>query len=201
MRTSLLIRVPVLVLLVSLVAGAALAVGQPGSARPNGGAGTIKALDAVTPGSGWDDFGWDGPTLPVPIDENPFTFECAGSCTLRITDTFICGDYFEIRDGGDVIGTTPVPSCTGDPQISDPDAAYADPRFSHASLLLGSGAHSIELFLIGGYYDGDAYSGGAYLRVDAAALPAAVPALSPMMVGTLVALLGVAGLFAMRRFV
>jgi hypothetical protein len=81
---------------------------------------------------------------------------------LTITDAFALGDRFEVFDFGVSIGETPAVSeegaCGDDPEICSVSSAA-----SHASFILGGGAHEITIRVIDSPYD----VGAAYFRVDA----------------------------------
>ncbi len=96
---------------------------------------------------------------------NPFTFTAATDVLFKITDAFIPGDTFNVFDFGNLIISTV--AGLGGPTTADPDIAYASSTYGHGSAVLGAGNHEITVFTNatpGG-------SGGAYLRVDTAAVP------------------------------
>jgi hypothetical protein len=153
----------------------------------NGGAGAGAIDDPViVVGAVWyatsytpPAFFWGG-SGPVFNNEGPFTFTATSNVQLFVTDDFLKGDQFGIYDFGTSIGlTSSVPNASGDEL--GPEAAYADPTYSHGVFDLGPGNHSITIQL-----ENNPYSGGrGYLMV--------IP--EP---GTL-SLLGLAGLALIRR--
>lgn len=149
--------------LLMLVTGAVASAGPNPNGGQQSGPATPQAL-AVT--SAWQAFNWSGTTLPVVVTENPFTFTCGASgCTVKITDAFICGDYFSVTDGVQPVGQTSIPACTGASSVSDPDLAYADAHFSHGAFFMGPGSHALNLSLVAGFYNAPNYSGSAYIKV------------------------------------
>ncbi len=114
-------------------------------------------------------------------------FTCSDSCTLDVSDWAVISDLFEVFDNALSIGLTSiVPSwdvlgCTGafDPACftTDPDAAWADARYSKASFLLSAGFHSISILT--NFIPPTSVGGGQFadstvqLRVNEVPLPAA----------------------------
>lgn len=95
---------------------------------------------------------------------NPFTFSSPGSVLLKITDAYLRGDSFLVDiDAGSITFTTPAVA-SGPFGVSDPDLAFADPSYSHASIVLGPGSHSVNVFAASSPFG----SGGAYLEVESA---------------------------------
>lgn len=140
----------------------------------------------ITVGAGWEYFGWqNGPG--VWNDEGAFTFDVPFSTDLKVTDLFVDGDQFEVYDGGSLIGTTSLPADDG-AWIGDPDAAFADARWSSGEYLLGPGAHSLTFKTI--RVPTGAPSGDAGFRVDAV-----VPAPAAVVLG----ILGVSLVGTLRR--
>jgi hypothetical protein len=94
---------------------------------------------------------------------NDFLFTALGDVLFRITDAFQQGDTFQVFDFGVLILTSSAIPNTGiDFGVTDPDAAFADARYSHGSIILGAGAHDITVFNLQGCCGG----GGAYLNVQ-----------------------------------
>jgi hypothetical protein len=180
---------------------AAVGVGGVLAAVSNGapGPGTPRPLGPIVVGSGWNPFSWNGSPPPIPVTENPFTFTCTGTCTLRVTDCYIVGDQFSVAEGSTTIGTTsfPINDGTG---VFDADQCFASPGFSHGTFYLAAGAHTINLQVIGfptGYTNG-----GAFLEVldgQAADPWAVVPTLSGWGMAAMALLLAGAGLAFILR--
>ena len=128
--------------------------------------------------------------------QNPFTFTLTQPGYLSVTDAFIDGDRFEVRDGATLIGTTSVPLNDGQSQ-ADPNLAFQTGIFSWAQYPLAAGAHSINIRVIQeatGFTDGS-----GFLRVDDTPFTAAIPMLGLFGLATLVALLAGAGFVLLRR--
>ncbi len=123
---------------------------------------TVHAMGPITVGAAWSPFTWNGPVPPVPVAENPFTFTCAGTCTLRIADCYIVGDQFSVADGVTPLGNTSVPVNNGI-WLGDPEQCFASPLFSHGTFVLAAGAHSIDLQVIA--YATGYTNGGAFIEV------------------------------------
>jgi hypothetical protein len=128
-------------LIAATVALAPFFVAQPASALTISTDGTwYQADEFITPGSFFTTT-WD--------------FTCSDACTLDVSDWAVISDLYEVFDSAVSIGlTTIVPSwdalgCADafDPACytTDPDAAWADVRYSKASFLLAAGAHSITI--------------------------------------------------------
>jgi hypothetical protein len=123
--------------------------------------------------AGWYGFCFDGPgsaayagcqNRGAGTEGNTFTFTALGPVLFKITDAFYQGDTFLVNiDGAAISFTTPtVPSGSG--SVSDPDLAFADPTYSHSWVLLGAGAHSVDVFAAASPHG----AGGAYLEVETA---------------------------------
>lgn len=135
--------------------------GHNGSAVNSG---ALAAPLAVTVGSGWQSFVWNG-IGPVFNSGGPFTFSSAGTTTLKVTDAFCKGDQFAVFDFGVQIGVTTAVAagaCAGPTDVFDPDIAFNDPTYSHGVFILGPGNHSITFQVITNPFS----SGGAFFRVD-----------------------------------
>ena len=117
---------------------------------------------------------------------NDITFTASTPVLFKITDAFVYGDAFTVVIDGNSLTTPLVAGGGGSTQ--DPDLAFADPNYSHASWLLGAGSHTVDVYALaspGG-------SGGAYLEVQTAT---AVPEpASLLLLGT-----GLVGLRAWRK--
>ena len=80
----------------------------------------------------------------VAAPDPAWTFTCATTCTLTVTDGFQAIDQFELFDAGSSLGNTSAPS--GDPAhncSNDELACLADPQMSHGAFVLAAGDHSI----------------------------------------------------------
>ena len=142
----------------------------------------------------WQSFVWEGDGVVEPM-----TFTCTGSCRLEITDAFICGDVFSITVNGTALANTSTPqACSGESQ-SDPDLAFADPRFSSGTYNLNIAPHTLAVIAVTNPYGG----GAAYARiVQRAPAVQPVPTLSQwslLLLSALAAGAGVLGLKKRRR--
>ena len=122
------------------------------------------AVDTLTLGSGWDPFNWASPdngTDGGPFLEGAcnivlyncpsvqFDFTVTGHEVFKVTDAFFPGDQFDVIISNlatytsvDEGLTTPF-TYTGLNAVTDFDAAYADPSFSHGGYLLGPGSYAV----------------------------------------------------------
>ena len=73
----------------------------------------------------------------------PWTFTCATSCSLVVTDGFQSGDQFQFFDNLVSLGLTSVPT-PGSDCGGAVLACLANAAFSHGSFSLAAGAHSIS---------------------------------------------------------
>lgn len=91
---------------------------------------------------------------------NDMTFTAATSVLFNITDAFESGDTFSVFVNGPLALTTPsVP--LGNPGVTDPNLAFADPAYSHGSIYLNPGTYTVDVFALDSPYG----SGGAYVEV------------------------------------
>ncbi len=79
------------------------------------------------------------------LDANPWTFTALTSVLFTITDGYLAGDSFDVLDFGTLIGSTPAVATNAHNCGLDPRLCVTDSQISHASLLLGPGAHSITI--------------------------------------------------------
>jgi len=118
--------------------------GNGGGSSPGG------PLPPITVGSPhWTFFNWSG-TPPVVNSDGPFTFSNSSSMLLKVTDAFIDGDRFGVYDKGALLGNTSVPADDGTQVSGDCDAAFANPKYSHATFTLAPGSHSVTMVTIAG---------------------------------------------------
>lgn len=124
-----------------------------------------SSADPITVDAGWSLFSWSG-SVNVPAFATPvFTFSSAAPTTVRITDAFCRGDRFTVYDNEASLGDTPavaIDECPAPEELSDPDAAFADPSYSSATFVLGAGTHSLAVQALNNPFGG----GAAFLRVD-----------------------------------
>ena len=128
-----------------------LAAASPGFAEP------------ITVDSGWINFQWDGGPHTFSV-QGPYTFSSSVPTTLTITDVFLVGDRFAAYDQNALLGLTSVPNSNSLSDTSFPDAALADPSYSHGVFSLSAGSHSLTFEAI--QVTQGTTGGGAYFRVD-----------------------------------
>jgi len=131
--------------------------------------------DVLTVDAGWIAFCFAGNGAPATdtgcVDQppgvgNPIDITVpGGGADLIVTDAFLHGAAFDVYEGGNLILSTPsvtvdnVSTCgPGSGFESDPNCAYADPLYSHGSVLLSAGLHTIDIFArISGYGGGEGF--------------------------------------------
>ena len=159
-----------------LVLSVPMAIAGPG----NGAVSPAGDDPALPVGGGWQFFSWDAGVGSLNI-EGAFTYDVAVATSLKVTDCYVYGDRFEVYDWGTQIGTTSSPAAYDGTGTSEPNAAYADPRWSSGEYLLAAGSHSITIKTI--ETAGPFIDGAGYLRADSAATT--VPAPAAMLLGVL----------------
>jgi hypothetical protein len=109
-------------------------------------------------------------TVPVPgttqVGRPEWTF--TGAAAIALTDNFSQGDSFSLFDNGTLIGSTPQVA-VGKAGIAgiDPDAALADPSYSHRIFHLGPGEHFLTIQV-----DTSPFWGGAgFFKLAQASVP------------------------------
>jgi hypothetical protein len=152
----------------------------------------------ITVDAGWYGFCFGGAGSPatagcqnegIGTTGNTFTFTAASSVLFKITDAFQAGDTFDVFINSAVVTfTTPAVATDGAATVKNPDLAFADPIYSHHSLLLAAGIYNIDVYANQSPFG----VGGAYLEVETAR---AVP--EPMTL--LLLLAGLAGLCGMKK--
>ncbi len=133
------------------------------------------AASPITVGAGWYGFcfGDVGTAITAGCQNagigtvgDPVTFTAAGSVEFRITDAFQPGDRFQIVIDGGAPMLTSVPSGASAFTV-DPNTAFADPAYSHLAVMLGSGAHTVNVTVAASPFG----SGGGYLEVVGSSVP------------------------------
>jgi hypothetical protein len=124
----------------------------------------------LEPNSQWVIFQWTNGIGPISNPADGFTVTLSAPTLLDLTDCYVAGDMFSVTvDGGaavDSLFAAPDPAA---PWTGDPDTAWADPQWSHLSILLGPGTHSIAISLtqLALYPDSTPMeSGTAYIRAE-----------------------------------
>lgn len=103
-------------------------------------AATQAQATTLTVGSDWTffSFGAEGSAW-----SDTFEFTLTESAVFKVTDAYLSGDQFAVYNFGSLLGLTSAPTTTGDSIGGDYDAAFADPRWSSASFVLGAGSYQI----------------------------------------------------------
>jgi PEP-CTERM motif len=132
-----------------------------------GTASTANATIVLTPGSGWHEFKF-GDVGDAFADD--FEFTLTSSSVFKITDAYFDGDQFALSgDGGATYADTSTPVNDGTYVGTDWDAAFASPKFSSFSILLGPGSYDVIGKVLASPYG----SGGAAVELAGAPEPAA----------------------------
>jgi hypothetical protein len=153
----------------------------------------------ITVDAGWYGFCFAGPGSPatagcqnagIGIAGNDITFTAGGPVDLNVTDAFQQGDTFEVIVNGTIYNTDPVaPNSAG--LTTDPNAAFADPTYSHISIALPGGGYTVDIFDNANPFG---EGGGAYIEaVSASATGVPEPATIALL------LAGIAGLFGFAQ--
>jgi hypothetical protein len=100
-----------------------------------------------------------------PGDEvGPFAIVASAASSLEVTDAFCVGDQFEVFVDGSSVGVTSEPCgtqvCGAPDETPDPDAAYANGRYSSGCFQLAPGSHMLVIQAIRSPHDG----GTAFFR-------------------------------------
>ena len=111
--------------------------------------------------------------LGIGMAGNPITFTSTMPALFEITDAYQKGDTFDVYIDGALAFTTPSVATDPSGAVIDPNVAFADPTYSHASYPLTSGYHEINVGVNYSPYQ----SGTAYLQVLSDAAPEPAPVL------------------------
>ena len=133
------------------------------------------SASAVTVDAGWYGFCFGGPGSAITAGcQNDatagtvgdlVTFTATKPVLFDITDAFEKGDTFHVDiNSGAIVFTTPGVPTDSSGSVTDPNVAFADPTYSHSSVLLGPGVYSIDVTAASSPFG----SGGAYLQVATA---------------------------------
>ena len=113
------------------------------------------------------DGGWAVDAIEAPFTDSetsPYEFALSQSAYFRITDAFLVGDTFYVRDLGFLVLTTSHFSGAPFGDDATADSAWSDPAYQKGEILLGPGTHSLSI-------QGDGAAGvpsGFYVRLDSA---------------------------------
>jgi hypothetical protein len=79
--------------------------------------------------------------------DSPYVYNLTGPATFRLTDAFVEGDVYYVRDFGSLILTTTFysGSPTGFTNDATAEAAWRHDDFSKGEIVLGAGAHSLTV--------------------------------------------------------
>src|SRR5262245_36332288 len=103
----------------------------------------VRADQILPIDGGWQPFTWIVQNNHVDL-EGAFTFTSLGPVKLSVTDAFMPGDRFHVRDHHHLLGLTSNPT-RGGSWTSNPNTAFGSAYFSWGVFALGPGAHSITL--------------------------------------------------------
>jgi hypothetical protein len=120
----------------------------------------------------------------IGVSGNPTTFTASYPVEFMITDAFDHGDTFNVWINGVFSFTTPTVTASSG-SVGDPDVAFADPLYSHDSILLSAGSYTIDVLANASPWGG----GGAYLQARSVPEPTTM-----LLLG-----LGLVGLAGVRR--
>jgi hypothetical protein len=121
----------------------------------------------IVPGDGWHLFTVAGAGSFA--EEGPFTYSSELVTRVTVTDVGCIGDEFRVHDGESPLGeTSPVETgaCPDPDDITTPDAAFADGRYSSGVFFLAPGSHAINIEVTEDPFT----SGFAWLRIDEASI-------------------------------
>ena len=107
--------------------------------------------------------------------DSPYALNLAQPAFFRITDAFVVGDTYYVRDFGSLILTTSIPYAgvpTGfpDPGPFFPESAWQNPLYSGGEVVLAAGLHSLTV-------QGDGVGGlpaGFYTQLTSVPAPGAI---------------------------
>ncbi len=106
---------------------------------------TATAAPVVLPQGSWQTFEWEG-LGPIDNPADGYSLTVGGVPVLvRVVDCCFSGDAFDVFVNSVLVLSTPsVPGgiATG---ATDGDAAWADPRLSRGSFILGAGSYTITI--------------------------------------------------------
>jgi hypothetical protein len=111
----------------------------------------VAQATVLTLGAGWEPVFYVNPAYPDPYGgpiydyysgDTDFTFTVTSHADLNITDLFYNLDRFNLTINGVDQGETFYP-LQDFAYTDDPDAAFADPHFSHGSYAVGPGTYDV----------------------------------------------------------
>jgi PEP-CTERM motif len=127
----------------------------------------------------------------VGLAGNTITFSSLFPTVLQVTDAFIAGeDFLVVIDG--VSYFTPSVQQWGAVNVFDPNAAFADARYSHGSWTLAAGSHRVDIFAQTVNNGG---GGAAYVQVITSSTTVPEPSTYALMLSGLLAIGATTGRF------
>ena len=141
------------------------------------GSGPAAPDPAMVVNAGWYGFCFAGPggaatagcqNAGIGVTGNDITFTVTTNVLFNVTDAFEKGDTFtvDINPGALTFTTDSVPVDPSGTTV-DPNAAFADPTYSHGSWLLGPGTYTVDIFADAAPFG----PGGAYAELVTAPVP------------------------------
>ena len=110
-------------------------------------------------------------TALVDSIDSPYVYNLTSPAYFRITDDFVVGDIYYVRDFGSLILTTTIPYAGVPTGFPDPgESAWQNPAYSGGEVLLVAGAHSLTI-------QGDGVGGipaGFYTQLTTIPAPGAI---------------------------
>jgi len=149
----------------------ALVFGVNVRADTNGTTASVGTDPPITIDAGWYGFcfGLSGSAATLGCQNqgigetgNPITFTATTDVLFNITDAYEKGDTFTVDiNPGAITFTTDTVPVDASGAVTDPNAAFLDPTYSHGSWLLGPGSYTVDIYAAASPFSG----GGAYAEV------------------------------------
>jgi hypothetical protein len=121
---------------------------------------------------GWQEFSWTGPGyIDSPADG--FQITSLVPFDVKITDSYIAGDCFDMKVNNISMLQTPLVANTGIFLAIDAASAFSNPAYSSGSCLLDPGTYQIDICLTQHALGSE--SGGGFIQASSAVpIPAAI---------------------------
>jgi len=134
--------------------------------------GLVAAMVSAASAAPVLDGGWASDQINgafIDSQDSPYVYSLTGPAYFRVTDDYVDGDTYYVRDFGTLILTTTL-SYAGAPTgfVGGGEPAWVSPMYSGGEVLLAPGAHSLTL-------QGDGVAGipaGFWTQLTSAPIPA-----------------------------